>query len=122
MMAPPWKEKHVEENEYQPGIPDTIPVEQDTILFYGKPLIVVRLPDGHSAVVIRSLCENLELERKAQVRRIQRTEAIADDLVPNVSIETDGGPQKVQVLILRSVVYWVQLLMQRGYARIFVLM
>jgi P22_AR N-terminal domain len=87
--------------------PEVIPVEQDTILFYSKPLIVVRLPDGRPAVVVRSLCDNMQLDRFAQIRRIQRTEAIADDLIPNVLIETEGGPQKVQVLILRSVPYWL---------------
>ncbi len=87
--------------------PEVIPIEQDTILFYGKPLIVIRLPDNRPAVVVHSLCDNMQIERTAQIRRIQRTEAIADDLVSNVRIETDGGPQKVQVLILRSVPYWL---------------
>jgi hypothetical protein len=86
---------------------EIIPIEQDTILFYGKPLIVVRLPDGRPSVVVRSLCENMQLDRLAQIRRIQRTEAIADDLISDVQIETDGGPQKVQVLVLRSVPYWL---------------
>jgi hypothetical protein len=58
-------------------------------------------------VVIRSLCENMQLDRLAQVRRIQRTAPIAQDLLGNVRIETDGGPQRVQVLILRSVPYWL---------------
>ncbi len=83
------------------------PIEQDTILFYGKPLVVVRLSDGRPGVVVRSLCDNMQLDRFAQIRRIQRTEAIVDDLVSNVRIETEGGPQKVQVLILRSVPYWL---------------
>ncbi len=33
-----------------------IPTEQDTILFNGKPLVVVRLPDGRPGVVLRWIC------------------------------------------------------------------
>ncbi len=86
---------------------EIIPVEQETILFYEKSLMVVRLPDGRPGVVVRSLCDNMQLDRVGQIRRIQRTEAIADDLVSNVRLETDGGPQHVHVLVLRSVAYWL---------------
>lgn len=98
-----------EAEEYQEGTEaqEIIPIEQGVIMFYGQPIILVRLPDGQPAVVIRSLCENMRLDRLAQVRRIQRTAPIAGDLVANVRIETDGGPQRVQVLILRSVPYWL---------------
>ncbi len=97
------------EEEYQAGTEaqEILPIEQGVILFYGRPIIVVRLPNGQPAVVIRSLCENMQLDRLAQVRRIQRTAPIAQDLLGNVRIETDGGPQRVQVLILRSVPYWL---------------
>jgi antirepressor protein len=93
--------------EYQAGAEEIIPLEQGIIKFYGKSLVVVRLPDGRPGVVIRSLCENMQLDRLAQVRRIQRTAPIAGDLVANVRIETEGGQQRVQVLILRSVPYWL---------------
>jgi P22_AR N-terminal domain len=98
-----------EAEEYQAGTgaQEIIPVEQGVIMFYGRPIIVVRLPDDRPAVVIRSLCENMQLDRLAQVRRIQRTAPIAGDLISHVRIETDGGPQRVQVLILRSVPYWL---------------
>jgi hypothetical protein len=39
-----------------------IPIEQQTIMFYGKPVIVVRLPDGRPGVVLRYLCDNLQLD------------------------------------------------------------
>src|SRR5712692_10281919 len=58
-----------------------IPAEQDTITFHDKPLIVVRLPDGRNGVVLRWLCENLNLSSAGQIERIKRTEVIADDLV-----------------------------------------
>ena len=78
-----------------------VPIEQQTIIFYGKPLVVVRLPDGRPGVVLRHFCDNLQLEPTSQVRRIKRTEAIADDLV-YTQIQTDGGPQIMPTLVLRA--------------------
>jgi hypothetical protein len=83
-----------------------IPARQDTIQFQKKPLVVVRLPDGQPGVVLRWICENLHLDTHAQVQRIQRTEVIADGLV-YTRIETDGGPQVMPTLVLRSVPYWL---------------
>jgi hypothetical protein len=76
-----------------------VPIEQQTILFYGKPLVVVHLPDHRPAIVLRHICDNLQLEPTSQVRRIKRTEAIADDLV-YTEIQTDGGPQIMPTLVL----------------------
>lgn len=38
-----------------------IPVEQDTIPFYGHELVAVLLEDGRIAVVLRWVCEGLRL-------------------------------------------------------------
>src|SRR5436189_3724737 len=70
------------------------------------PLVVVRLPDGRPGVVLRHLCDNLQLEPTSQVRRIKRTEAIADDLV-YTQIQTDGGPQIMPTLVLRAAPFWL---------------
>ena len=43
-----------------------VPIEQQTIVFYGKPLVVVRLPDGRPGIVLRHLCDNLQFPRIAQ--------------------------------------------------------
>lgn len=85
---------------------ELVPIEQQTLLFYGKPIIVVRLPDARPAVVLRFLCENLQIDTAAQVARIRRTEAIADDMV-SVQVQTDGGPQSMMALILRAVPFWL---------------
>ena len=85
---------------------ELLPVEQQSLLFYGKSIIVVRLPDGQPGVVIRFLCENLQIDTTGQVQRIRRTEAIADDLV-FVQVETDGGYQTMAALILRAVPFWL---------------
>jgi len=94
------------QEEYFSG-PEIVPIEQDTIIFYGKPLVVVRLPDGQPAVFMRSLFDNMQLDRRGQFRRIQRTEAIADDLIGNVLIKTEGDVQKAYVLALRAVPFWL---------------
>jgi len=83
-----------------------IPLVQDTILFNGNPLVVVRLPDGQPGVVLRWICENLHISSAAQVERIKRTEVIADDLV-YVRVETDGGPQIMPTLTLHAAPYWL---------------
>src|SRR6266568_4887241 len=63
---------------------ELIPIEQHTLTFYGKPIIVVRLPDGRPGVVLRFLCENLHIDTNAQVQRVQR----------------------MATLVLRSIAYW----------------
>jgi hypothetical protein len=84
---------------------ELIPIEQHTLNFYGKPIIVVRLPDGRPGVVLRFLCENLHIDTNAQVQRVQRSEAMAEDLV-FTRVETSGGAQRMATLVLRSIAYW----------------
>jgi hypothetical protein len=84
---------------------ELIPIEQHTLTFYGKPIIVVRLPDGLPGVVLRFLCENLHIDTNAQVQHVQRSEAMAEDLV-FTRVETPGGAQCMATLVLRSIAYW----------------
>jgi hypothetical protein len=85
---------------------ELIPLEQQTLNFYGKPIVVVRLPDGRPAVILNVLCDNLQIVTNSQVKRIRRTESIADDLV-DVRVETEGGPQRMSALTLRAVPFWL---------------
>ncbi len=85
---------------------ELIPTVQDTIIFNGKPLVVVRLPDGRPGIVLRWICENLQLGPAAQVERIKRTEVITGDLV-YVQVQTEGGFQTMPTLVLDSVPYWL---------------
>lgn len=97
-----------EAEEYQTTSEEIRPIRQEIIEFYGKSLIGVILPDERPGVVLRSFCENLQLDRVGQVRRIKRTEAIADDLISNVRIEYPDGPaQHAHVLLLHAVAYWL---------------
>ena len=100
-MAPPLERGIILSEEQE-----LIPIEQQTLTFYSKPIVVVRLPDGRPGVVLCFICENLQLDSKAQVRRIRRTNAIADDLV-YTHIQTDGGPQTAPTLVLHAVPFWL---------------
>lgn len=98
------EEDEIEEQEQETQA--LIPIVQDTIIFNGKPLVVVRLPDGRTGVVLRWICENLHIQSQAQTDRIKRTEVIAGDLV-YVQVQTVGGFQKMPTLVLDAVPYWL---------------
>lgn len=107
--GPLWKGKIIMDEQDNRDHLDSqvlIPQLQDSITFQGKPLVVVRLPNGDPGVVLRWICENLHMSAKGQVERIKRTEAIADDIV-YARIQTDGGPQALATLALRAVPYWL---------------
>jgi len=97
------EEENVEQEQESQAL---IPSVQDTIIFNGKPLVVVRLSDGRSGVVLRWICENLHLAPGPQVLRIKRTEVIASDLI-YVQVQTEGGFQTMPTLVLDSVPYWL---------------
>lgn len=59
-----------------------IPIEQDSIPFYGHELIAVRLEDGRICAVLRWLCESLQLDMDGQIQRIRRKTALAEGLIP----------------------------------------
>jgi len=89
------------------GEPDAlVPIEQETIAFYGHPIVAVRLADGRIGVILRWLCDSLRLEPTAQVRRVQRTEAIAEDLL-YVRAQTDSGAQVMPAITLRALPFWL---------------
>jgi antirepressor protein len=105
-MKTPLEEVCILSDEQEQESQELIPIEQQTIMFYGKPIVVVRLPDGRPGVVLRYLCDNLQLDPGAQVARIKRTEAITDDLV-YAQVQTDGGPQIMPTLVLHATPFWL---------------
>lgn len=94
-----------EQEEYQAS--EVVePLEQHTLMFYGKPLVVVRLPNGEPGVALNHLCENIGLDRRSQLRRVQQTKALAAGLF-SMRISTAGGPQVVNVLTLKVTPAWL---------------
>jgi hypothetical protein len=53
---PPLKRCVMSDEQGQDSSP-LMPIEQQTIMFYSKPLVVVRLPDGRPGIVLRHLCD-----------------------------------------------------------------
>lgn len=83
-----------------------IPLEQDEIPFYGQHLVAVRLIDERICVILRWMCMSLKLDPSAQVRRIQRTKAIAEELL-SVPVQTSSGIQVMPALTLRALPFWL---------------
>src|SRR5437588_953236 len=82
------------------------PAEQDTIAFHGEQIVAVRLADGRICVVLRWICESLNLQPGGQVRRIQRTATTAKELV-RVRVQTGGGRQTMPAITLRGFSPWI---------------
>jgi hypothetical protein len=84
-----------------------LPAEQAQVSFYARPIRAVRLPDGRIAAVFSDLCEAIGLTRPSQARRIQADETLAEHLVL-ARVETDGGPQSLDVLTAWAIPAWLQ--------------
>jgi antirepressor protein len=79
---------------------------QRTVHFHGDDLVAVQQSDGTIFVVFIRLCENLGLNRLAQVRRIQRHAILNPGLV-TLTVQTPGGPQALQCLKLSLLPLWL---------------
>lgn len=84
-----------------------VPVEQATVLFFGQPVIAVRLLDGRIGAVINNMCSILKMDVASQVRRLREDETTADSLV-QVQIQTETrGLQIMSTLIAWAIPYWL---------------
>src|SRR5579864_2677171 len=88
------------------------PVLQEDVPFKEHTITAVRLTDGRIAVVLRWVCEVLNLDPSGQVQRIQRTAAIANELLrvkvqPREKPKRGGGAQLMPVLTLRGFPTWI---------------
>ncbi len=77
------------------------------MLFFGQPVIAVRLPDGRIGAVIGNMCSILKMDTASQVRRLREDETTLDNLV-QVQIQTENrGQQIMGVLIAWAIPYWL---------------
>lgn len=83
---------------------DVLP--QRIVPFYGDELIALQEPDGTIYAPLGRLCDNLDLDRQAQARRIQRHEVLKDGL-KMLMLQTPGGEQQVQCLKLSLLPLWL---------------
>jgi hypothetical protein len=89
-----------------PDEQELVPVEEDTVVFYGHQILAVRLPDGRIAAAFQPMCEALQLDRSSQRRRVLEDEAIADQLI-SVRVTTEGGPQPMAMLTAWAIPTWL---------------
>ncbi|GHO88225.1 phage antirepressor N-terminal domain-containing protein [Dictyobacter formicarum] len=94
--------------------PQTVlePIIQEDIPFHDHTITAVRLEDGRIAVVLRWVCEILNMNPQAQTQRIERTTAIANELVrvkvqPRQAGSKGGGRQTMPALTLRGFPVWI---------------
>ena len=83
-----------------------VPVQQALVPFHGYGILSVRLPDDHVATSHNALCHMFNLNRRGQMQRVLRDENLASQLVL-VRVETAGGPQDIEVLIVDAIPEWV---------------
>ena len=88
------------------------PVEQDVIPFHDHDIIAIKLADERICVVLRWVCETLNLDTHGQTQRIERTASIGGELVrvrvqPRVAGPKGGGVQTMPALTLRGFPTWI---------------
>jgi antirepressor protein len=84
-----------------------VPVEQAIVLFFGEPVIAVRLPDGRIGAVINTMCSILKMDAASQIRRLREDETTTESLV-QVQIRTETrGLQIMGALIAWAIPYWL---------------
>lgn len=80
--------------------------EQEVIPFYDHSIVAVRRDDGRIVVTLPSLCAGMNLNTQAQVRRAERTEALAGQIA-YPWLETEYGPQEQPALVLDVLPGWL---------------
>ena len=84
-----------------------VPVEQAIVLFFGEPVIAVRLPDGRIGAVLTTMCSILKMDPASQIRRLREDETTTESLV-QVQIRTETrGLQIMGALIAWAIPYWL---------------
>ena len=91
-----------------------IPTEEKTIVFYNDELTAVRLESGDIFVPVRRLCDNLGLDWRSQLARINRDEVLSDAkkgvvimTTPSSGSRGGGGPQEATCLPLDLIPGWL---------------
>ena len=79
---------------------------QRVVPFEGDELVAAKQSDGTILVAFSRLCENLGLNRRGQVQRVQRHTIMNRGLV-SVTVDTEGGPQTIQCLRLDLLPLWL---------------
>jgi hypothetical protein len=86
--------------------PSHEPIETLAVTFFDQPVLAARIPDGTIVLSIRDLCAVSGLNQAAQVRRLRRDDELRDGL-HRLRVQTAGGPQDQDFLMLEFVPAWL---------------
>lgn len=82
-----------------------VPIQQALVPFHGHKVLSVVLPDDHVATSHNALCHIFNLDRRGQMERIRRDKELSEQLLL-ARVETTGGPQQMEVLLVEAIPYW----------------
>lgn len=82
------------------------PIETLVVTFFDLPVLAARSPDGRIYLAIRDLCASVGLSRESQMRRLRVDPDLSIGL-QTFRIETTGGPQPQEFLLLDHVPLWI---------------
>lgn len=82
------------------------PIETLVVTFFDLPVLAARSPDGRIYLAIRDLCVSVGLNRESQMRRLRADPDLSLGL-QTFRIETAGGRQPQEFLLLEYVPLWV---------------
>jgi hypothetical protein len=83
-----------------------LPIELLVVTFFEHPCLAVRGTDGTIYVSVRDLCDAVGLRSHSQLRRLRADEDLGDGL-RSFRVQTHGGPQDQEFLILEFVPTWI---------------
>lgn len=82
------------------------PIETLVVTFFDLPVLAARAPDGRIYLAIRDLCTSVGLNRESQMRRLRADPDLSLGL-QTFRIETAGGAQPQEFLLLEHVPLWI---------------
>lgn len=82
------------------------PIETLIVTFFELPVLAARAPDGRIYLAIRDLCDAIGINRESQMRRLRADPDLSLGL-QTLRVETAGGRQPQEFLLLEYVPLWV---------------
>lgn len=82
------------------------PIETLVVTFFDLPVLAARAPDGRVFLAIRDLCASVGLNRESQMRRLRADPDLSVGL-QTFRIQTAGGAQPQEFLLLEHVPLWI---------------
>lgn len=87
-------------------------IETLIVTFFETPVLAARTRDGTIRLAVRDLCAAVGLDRASQVERIRDDEDLRDGL-ETLRVDTAGGPQATEFLVLEFVPAWISTVNRR---------